>query len=68
MTIEYTLGAGVASSGFLLNSLAIYGDALNNLMLGSGIMLGTFWSVRSEKKKPIMLTTNDERQYKRVAG
>ena len=66
--LEYAAGGVMGVSGFAYKPLAIYGDSINNLMLGSGFMIGTYWSCRSEERKPIMLTTNKESEVRRMSN
>ena len=49
---EYLISGGVGASGLVL---PIFGKPINNLMLGAGMVIGTFWADITEESNSISL-------------
>lgn len=52
--VEYGVSGITAVSGYMFN-LPLFKNNQNNLFLGTGMMIGSFWSNLTEEKKPVSL-------------
>lgn len=52
--VQYSLSGLTASSGYIFN-LPLLNNSQNNLSLGGGMVLGTFWANMTENQNPISL-------------
>lgn len=52
--LEYSLAGLTASSGYIFK-MPLLNNEQNNISLGSGMALGTFWANTTESKQPTSL-------------
>ena len=59
--LEYSLSGLTASTGYVFN-LPLLNNSQNNLSLGSGMALGTFWANMTEKNpNPVSLVSGNSK-------
>ncbi len=65
--LEYSISGLTASSGYVFN-LPILNNHQNNLSLGSGMALGTFWANMTEDPNPTSLLKGNSKQNNKDKG
>lgn len=61
--LEYSISGLTASSGYVFG-LPLLNNKENNLSLGAGMMLGTFWANVTEHPQPVSLLNGDSKPNK----